>query len=82
MTFLGHLLDMLFPTRRWPNHIPSINDAEVGGNVGISEDDPSGNGTVRCDGRGGHVAVGLKWRGVGVFQWNQVMLFHQRTCKP
>ncbi len=38
------------PCDAGPNHIPSINDAVVGGNVCIRAEVPSGSGTVMCDG--------------------------------
>jgi hypothetical protein len=43
----------LVPWEAGPNHIPSIKDVVVGGNVGIGAVVPSGKGKVRCDGSGG-----------------------------
>ena len=38
------------PCEAGPNHIPSINDAVVGGSEGIGAEFPSGRGTVIWDG--------------------------------
>jgi hypothetical protein len=55
----------LVPQEDGPNQIPSINDADAGGNVGIGAVDPSGRGTVRCDGRGGLSICGMSAKYVG-----------------
>ncbi len=61
-----HILAMcLVPCDAGPNHIPSINDAVGGGNVGIEAEVPSGSGTVMCDGSDGPSSCGMDDAGAG-----------------
>ena len=55
------------PPEEGPNQIPSINDAVVGGNVGIGAEVPSGSSTVMCDGSGGPSILGMVDAGAGRF---------------
>ncbi len=55
-----HILAMyLVPCDAGPNHIPSINDGIVGGNVGIGAEVPSGSSTVMCDDSDGPSSCGM-----------------------
>jgi hypothetical protein len=55
-----HILAMcLVPCDAGLNHIPSINDAIVGGNVGIGAEVPSRSGIVMCDGSNGPSSCGM-----------------------